>query len=102
VVTDAGLYQGTDEKTVNVTNVSGNNFFGTSPSDGAHLASGPVTFTWTTDSGAGLYTLYIDGVIRGTTNGTSKTVSGISNGNHTWYVRADGGDITDTLTFKIN
>jgi membrane peptidoglycan carboxypeptidase len=103
VVTDAGLYQATDEQTVNVTNVSGGggDFSGLSPSDGANLSSGPITFSWSADPGATIYTLFIDGAIRGTTTGNSRTVSGISNGNHTWSVRSDQGNTTDTLTFKV-
>jgi membrane peptidoglycan carboxypeptidase len=104
VVTDAGLYQATDEQAVTVTNVGGGNpsFSGLTPGDGSQVSPGPVNFTWSADDGASIYSLYVDGAPRGTTIGTSRTVSGLGNGNHTWYVRSDTGDVTDTLTFKIH
>src|SRR5205823_2442129 len=95
-VTDAGLYQASDEQTVNVTNTGGGTGFnGLTPADGSQQPSGPVTFSWTADPGANLYTLFVDGVLRGTIVGTSKTVSGLANGTHTWYVHTDTGDTTD-------
>jgi hypothetical protein len=106
LVTDAGYYQGQDEQTVTVTNTGGggtsSTFFGATPADGAQVSPGPVTFAWSAASGASLYTLYVDGVARGTSVGNARTVNGLGNGNHTWYVKADTNDTTDTLTFRIH
>jgi hypothetical protein len=105
VVTDAGLYQGTDEQTVSVNNTgdgSSDAFFGVTPADGSSMSAGPVTFTWSAASGGSTYTLYVDGVARGTGSATARTMNVVTPGNHTWYVKADTGDTTDTLTFKIH
>ncbi len=102
VVTDAALYQGSDDKSVTVTNSGGGGgFSGVLPADGSQVPSGPVTFSWTIDSGASSYSLYVDNILRGTTAATVKSVSGLSVGNHTWFVRADTSDATDPLTFKV-
>ncbi len=102
VVTDAGLYQASDEQTVTVTNVGGGSaFVGSSPSDGSQVALGPVAFSWTADSGASTYSLYVDNVFRGSASTTTKSVVGLSPGNHTWLVRSDTGDATSPLTFKV-
>jgi membrane peptidoglycan carboxypeptidase len=105
VVTDMGLYQGTDSQTVNVTNVSGGGgaFQGQSPSDGSKVNQGTVTFKWTGDDGANTYRLYVDGSPQGTTNSTQITgvVLGAVGSTHSWYVKADNGDQTDPISFKL-
>ncbi len=105
VVTDSGFYQGTDQQSVNVTNVGGaTGFDGTSPSDGSQVSSGIVNFSWTPDTGASTYSLYVDNILRGASSGTSKSVSSAllgGPGNHTWFVRTDTGDATDPIDFKI-
>jgi hypothetical protein len=65
------------------------------------VANGPVTFSWEIDPGATIYSLYIDDVLKTSPIATSKTVSGLSAGNHTWYVHADTGDQTEAISFKI-
>src|SRR6185369_6585026 len=103
VVTDTGLYQGSDDQTVTVTHTGGAaDFSGTTPGDGDQESVGSaVTFSWTADPGAATYNLFIDNVLRGTTSGTSKSVLGLSLGNHTWFVKSDSGDTTDPITFKV-
>jgi hypothetical protein len=100
VVTDAGLYQADDTQTVNVTNSGGggNSFQGTKPADGGTVNAGSnVQFKWT-DDGASSYTLHVDGLTF-TTSSTSKTVTVVTPGTHTWYVQANNGDKTDTYSF---
>lgn len=104
VVTDAGLYQGTTEQVVTVSSGggggSGTTFQGLSPLANASLPSGPVTFSWSLDTGAASYTLYVDGSPRGTGTANARTVTINSNGNHSWYVKSDLGTKTATLNFK--
>ena len=101
-VTDEGYYQASDEQNVVVTNTGGGGgFSGVFPGDGSQIPNGPVSFTWTIDSGASSYSLYVDGVLRGSTNSISKTVSGLAPGTHTWYATSDTGDTTDSITFKV-
>ncbi len=103
VVTDEKLYQATDTQTVTVTYAGGSGTFsGTSPADGSQFTVGSsITFSWTADTGAGSYTVYVDGTARGSTSGTSKSISGIGIGNHSWYVLADTGHTTSALSFKV-
>jgi hypothetical protein len=102
VVTDAALYQGTDEATVNVSgNGGGATFKGLLPIDNSSVNNGAVLFSWTSDSGASSYSLYVDNILRGNTSGNSRTVNGLGSGNHNWFVRSDTGDATDPLSFKM-
>ena len=107
VITDAGLYQGTDSQTVTVTNNGGdgannNGFVGVTPASGDTVSSGPVTFGWTISPGATAYSLFVDNVLKGApSSGISKTVNGLTPGNHTWFVRTNSSDVTDPVTFKI-
>jgi membrane carboxypeptidase/penicillin-binding protein PbpC len=104
VVTDAGLYQTTDDQSVNVTNVGGGTSFeGISPASGSKKDAGLVAFSWTSLDGATSYTLYVDGASQGSVNNTSKVaiVAGLAGSSHTWYVKANTGDVTDTITFKL-
>jgi membrane peptidoglycan carboxypeptidase len=102
VVTDAGLYQGSDDQAVTVTNTSGTSasFKGVFPSEGAVVGSGPINFAWTIDPGATSYGLYVDDILKGTTNSIAKSVSGISAGDHTWYVKSDAGNNTILINFS--
>ena len=107
VVTDAGLYQGTDNQAVTVTSGGGSTptgFTGVTPASGDQVPSGPVTFTWTLDPGANTYKLYVDNKLQGApTSGTTMTVTGLAAGNsYKWFVRTDTGDFTPAITFKIN
>lgn len=103
VVTDAGLYQGTDEQTVTVTNTGGSSgsFSGLTPAEGASVNGPNVTFTWSPAAGAATYSLYVDNILRGTTGSTSRSVNGLTNGSHFWYVKADTGDTTSSSSFKV-
>ncbi len=101
VVTDAGLYQGSDDQAVTVTNIGGSasSFKGVFPADGAVVGSGPINFAWSVDPGAGSYSLYVDDILKATTSGIAKSVSGISTGDHIWYIRSDIGGETTHLSF---
>jgi hypothetical protein len=100
VVTDTGLYKATDEQSVTVTYTGGPIFQGTSPAEGAQVNAGSVSFTWTTHPDASSYSLYVDDVLRGSTNGTSRSVI-LTPGNHTWYVRTNTGVTTNQISFKV-
>jgi membrane peptidoglycan carboxypeptidase len=105
VVTDAGLYQATATQAVDVTDSGSSGtqgFSGVSPSDGSQLSSGPVNFSWTTDSSATFYSLYVDGQLKATTTSTSRTVNNLGVGNHTWYVQDDQGNQTSPQSFQIS
>jgi penicillin-binding protein 1A len=102
VVTDAALYQGSDEQTVNVTNTGGTGFSGKKPADGSSVSTGTVNFQWTADDGASQYTLYVDNSARKTVTGTSTTLAITVPTTHTWFVRADTGDQTDALSFTAH
>jgi len=100
VVTDAGLYQASDDQTVNVTNAggAGGSFCGLSPRDGSTVGAGSsVKFRWEDDS-ANTYTLHVDGQSFNTSS-TSRNVTVLTPGIHTWYVQADNGDRTSTYSF---
>jgi len=101
VVTDAGYYQASDQQAVTVSSAGGGGFSGISPTDGSQVPVGPVTFTWGDSDGASTYTLYVDNSSRGSTSGNSKTLPTLSPGNHTWYVKDDNGNTTDSQTFKV-
>jgi membrane carboxypeptidase/penicillin-binding protein PbpC len=93
VVTDAGLYQGTDEQAVNVTSTGGGDGSGVSlksPDDGDTVSPGNVKFSWSGD-GSSSYTLHVSNATY-TVTGTSKTVTLIAPGNYPWYVTSDSGD----------
>jgi len=102
VVTDAGLYQGSDDQAVTVTNTSGSaaSFKGVFPGEGAVVGSGPINFAWTVDPGATSYSLYVDDILKATTSSIAKSVSGISAGDHTWFVKSDAGNKTDIINFS--
>lgn len=104
VITDTGLYQGTDEQTVTSSGSSGT-FKGLTPSEGSTVLHGSnVNFQWTTDGAAGiLYTLWIDGSPRGSaTTGTTESFKVNSLGAHNWWVVSSGGDQTPTIDFTAN
>jgi membrane peptidoglycan carboxypeptidase len=104
VVTDAALYQGSNDQTVTVSDASTTptGFSGVLPADGSQTNPGPVAFSWTVDPGATTYSLYVDNTLRGSGSVTSRSVTGITPGNHKWFVRTDTGDTTPALTFKMN
>jgi len=100
VITDTGLYQGTDDQTVNVT-AGGGSFFGVSPGDNNTVnlpGSNKVTFAWTVADGGGPYSLFIDNQAPVTSAGTSISHA-VSPGQHSWYVQAADGTRTSTMTF---
>jgi membrane peptidoglycan carboxypeptidase len=99
VVTDTGLYQGTDEQTVNVTTGSSSGFSGITPASGSTSSSGPVTFSWTAASVGGVYRLFIDGTQRTSTSKTTITFPVLTNTTHSWYVLAADGTQTAPITF---
>jgi membrane peptidoglycan carboxypeptidase len=102
VVTDAGLYQATDDQVVNVTNTGGGGSFnGISPSDGDSVKVGSVKFKWT-NSGADSFTLFVDGSARGTTSSTSLTINIVTPTTHTWHVEDSDGNKTDVLSFTAH
>lgn len=101
VVTDAGLYKTEDEQTVTITNITSGEFSGITPAEGSQVSAGSITFTWGSAPEAATYNLYVDGVLRGVTNTTSKSIIGLTVGNHTWYARADTGDSTAPISFKV-
>jgi membrane peptidoglycan carboxypeptidase len=100
LVTDTGLYQASDEDTVTVTH-AGETFQGTSPSDGEEFSPGSIGFSWGASPGATSYTVYVDGVARGTTAGTSLNVSLLVKKTYTWYVRDNSGHQTSSISFKV-
>jgi penicillin-binding protein 1A len=98
VVTDDGYYQGTSDVTTILVG-GGSTLSGSSPSNGAVVSAGPVTFSWSSDSGVSSYQLYVDGVKRGgSTSGTSAPAA-ITPGAHTWFVIASNGDQSSTISF---
>ncbi len=98
VITDTGLYQDTDEATVNVTNVS--SFEGTSP--GNSVAAGLVDFTWTS-SGNAPYTLFISGRAPiSNINATHRNNVAMLQGNYTWYVQDNNGNVTPTRNLNVH
>ena len=110
VVTDTGLYQGSDEASVNVTNTgdggSSDAFSGQTPANGTTIplaaAAAGISFNWTpAANNANQYTLYIDGSPKATTSGTSMTFPVTRRQVHTWYVLADNGQRTSTLSFTV-
>jgi membrane peptidoglycan carboxypeptidase len=103
VVTDTGLYQATAQQPVDVTNTSGGSgsFSGLTPADGSTIPFNNVTFSWTPDPGANSYSLFIDNKLRATTGNTSRNISGLSSGNHSWYVSDDAGNTTGLMSFRI-
>jgi len=104
VITDTGLYQGTDEQTVNVTTISGGggDFAGKSPSSGSTVSHITVPFSWTAADGGGPYSLYIDNTQVATSTKTSTNVPLILPGTHSWYVKAADGTKTDPITFTAS
>lgn len=87
-------------------------FTDSSPVAGANTSSSP-TLTWnaSSDAASGLakYQLYVDGSLTAdniATTTTQTSVSNLSCGNHTWYVRAfdNAGNTTnsDTQTFSVS
>lgn len=101
VVTDTGLYQASDDATVNVTKTGGDVFEGLNPGSNDQVSAGAITFAWTPSDGASLYTLYIDGVVRGSTSGTSLAFPVLTKTTHTWYVKDDNGNSTSIISFKV-
>ncbi len=102
IVTDTGLYQGSDEDTINASGTNGSGFQGLSPTDGATLPPGSISFAWSSNEGASQYRLYVDGSPRGgPTASTSRSATVLSSGGHTWYVQDDNGVKTPDLSFNI-
>ncbi|HEY6736890.1 MAG TPA: transglycosylase domain-containing protein [Candidatus Saccharimonadia bacterium] len=104
VVTDTGLYQGTDTQTVLVVNPGGgggNTFQGLAPLAGSSQPVGSVTFSWSLDPGAGSYTLFVDGSNKGSTSSNARTITIASAGNHSFFVRSDQGNQTASISFKL-
>ena len=102
VITDTGLYQGSDEQTVVASGGGGTTFKGTSPSSGSS-ASGPlVTFKWT-DNNNGPFKLYVDGVLKGTTANTTlpASVAGAHGSSHSWYVQDSDTTSTAPISFTL-
>jgi membrane peptidoglycan carboxypeptidase len=103
IVTDSGLYTGEADQAVTVTSTgTGSSFVGTSPADGSQNSRGLVNFSWTSDTGASTYTLYVDNVARGTTGSTSASTNVLTSGNHVWYIETDTGDTTTPINFTVN
>jgi hypothetical protein len=105
IVTDAGLYQSSDDQAVNVSNdgSSGStaSFKGLLPADGSAV-NAPVHFTWTADPGATKYTLFINGVASGaSTSATTKTVN-LASGAYTWQVKSDSPNSAPLISFTVN
>jgi membrane peptidoglycan carboxypeptidase len=105
VVTDAGLYQATNEATVDVTNTGGSSgaFQNQTPADSSTWSPpGQITFTWS-DDGASKYTLFLNGNSQGSTGSTSKKVNVLTPGNYTWYVvDNDSGTQTTPTSFTVS
>lgn len=106
VITDTGLYQGTDEQTVNVTTMSGGgnggDFAGKSPASGSTVSHITVPFSWTAADGGGPYSLFLDNGLIATSTKNSTNVPLITTGTHSWYVKAADGTRTDPLTFTAS
>ena len=104
VITDTGLYQGSDVQTVVATNGGGSTSFkGLSPSNGSSFQAGNVVFSWTDDSN-GPYQLYIDNLPRGATTNASNETYPVTTKNitHTWYVKDSSGATTTPLSFTVD
>lgn len=103
VITDTGLYQASDDATVNVTETGGggDDFEGLNPDNNDQVTAGAITFAWTPSDGATLYTLYIDGSPHVSTASTSVAFPVLSKGTHTWYVRDNNNKQTSPITFKV-
>lgn len=91
VVTDSGLYQGTDEVQVDVSDAG--QFSLISPSNGSNQGPGNVHFEWTDLSGATSYVLYYrrgNGAYDSTpsVNNSQNVNLGIVPGTIQWYVEA--------------
>lgn len=99
VVTDDKLYQSSDSQTVTVTNV-GAPFGNESPSNGSVQGAGQVTFSWSAESGADSYDLYVDGDKKATTDATSRSI-GLGVGAHTWYVKSNKGTKTSPWSVTL-
>jgi membrane peptidoglycan carboxypeptidase len=102
VVTDTGFYQGSDEQVVTVTNTGNVSFKGITPATGDSPNAGAVSFSWTADTGASSYDLYVDNNkplptinLKATAIVLNKNVS------HTWYVKSDQGNSTPINTFTV-
>ena len=104
VITDTGLYQNTDEQTVNVTTLSGGggSFVGKAPAAGSTEPNSLVTFSWTEASGGGPYKLIIDKEVQNTVNGTSTKAIVKTNATHSWQVQAADGSKTNPITFTVD
>lgn len=79
----------------------------TAPTSGATLSADNVTISWAaTDTGSGvsLTEVSVDGGAFKTVTGTSTSITGLANGNHTVIVRvtdAAGNQNTASVTFKV-
>ncbi len=101
VVTDTGDYQATSDVTAINVSGGGSSLSGISPGGNAGNA-GPITFSWTTDSNATSYQLYIDGVASGSaTTATSEVYNVLKTGAHSWYVAANNGDQSSPISFTV-
>ena len=85
-----------------MTNISNTGFKTVSPASGDSPNAGPVTFIWTADPGASVYSLCIDKLpciavsgLSATANVNNKAVT------HKWYVKSDQGGITLVTPFTV-
>lgn len=101
-VTDTGLYQDEDAKTLDISGAVTVDFHGIAPTANPHSLT--PTYIWTPYPGTGIkYKLFLDGAVAASNiSGTSKTIP-TTLGFHTWYVEAFKNSSTlakaDPITF---
>lgn len=105
VVTDTGLYQGSDEQTVTDKAAGGgggvSGFKGITPTEGSTFVSGSlVPFSWT-DNGNGPYFVYLDALAPVKVSGTTYSRVVTQKQPHTWHVADSNGNVTPTMTFTV-
>ncbi|MBW4061587.1 penicillin-binding protein [Candidatus Saccharibacteria bacterium] len=100
-ITDTGLYQGSDQKTV-VAGATSSSFKGLTPNSSSSPPAGSVVFSWTDDS-KGAYQLFVDGSPKGApTNGTVESAQVLTkNVTHHWYVTDSAGNSTAPIAFTV-
>lgn len=100
VVTDSGFYQSQDDTTITITGGGTSTSFQGTTDAATYTKGDTVTYTWTQDSGAVTYELYIDDKLKTSTSALTLSYPTNALGTHKWYVLAvETGDKTTKKTF---